>query len=455
MGVLWVAQHRALGNEVVVKFLREELADDPSAARKIAREAAAAARVKSPHVVQILDHGVADGTPFVVMELLEGADLRTHLEARGPLSPAETIQIVSQLAKALNRTHAAGIVHRDVKPSNIFLLNSEPEIFVKLLDFGLAQRSVSSEGSSTATQHCAGTPPYMSPEQIMGTHVDGRSDVWSLGVVAFQCLTGKRPFEGETLGAVALAVHSASFPRMRDTRPELPAEVDEWFARACARSLDARFSSATEAAEGLARALGQAPASAVSEPLRPQTSHREDRTLSENPVLTRPVLPAPRPAGRTLAPIAVAVSVVGFVAVALVSRAHRTGVLVDHARPDSSETARAAGMDRTASASSASSLELVDPARHGPESPPSQEPTLASQASRPIGRVLLGPFPPPGRAPTIGMGGSAIVGSPAPESVQRPSASPSPSPSSPPMAARSADGGSRPLSRFELPDERY
>lgn len=287
MGVLWIAEHRTLGNEVVVKFLSDELVDDPSAAKRIAREAAAAANVKSPHVVQVFDHGVSKaGVPFIVMERLVGCDLRAFLEARGALPIDQTTTIVHQLAKALEKTHAAGFVHRDVKPSNIFLCDFDSDIFLKLLDFGLAQRPASAHISSAGSHHCAGTPPYMSPEQIVGAPVDTRSDIWSLGAVAFECLTGKRAFVGETLGAFALAIHTLSLPSLTQIRPELPAAIDTWFGRACSRSPDDRFGSAMETAEAMARALGaEVPSVATVRPL-PLVSLR-DRTITDDFALTR------------------------------------------------------------------------------------------------------------------------------------------------------------------------
>ncbi|HZU85621.1 MAG TPA: serine/threonine-protein kinase [Polyangiaceae bacterium] len=256
MSVVWLAEHRTLRSEVVVKFLNDEAARQLGAARRIAREAAAAARVRSPHVVQVLDHGVSDtGSPFIVMERLDGRDLQKCLEERGALSARESVAIVQQVAKALAKVHAAGLVHRDVKPSNVFLCEEGEQPFVKLLDFGLALRVQARDASSTVSSHCAGTPGSMSPEQIVGGAVDARTDVWSLGVLAFQCLTGKRPFEGETLGAVALAIHTLPLPRLSDARPELPAAVDTWFARACARSHEERFASAAAASEAFERAL--------------------------------------------------------------------------------------------------------------------------------------------------------------------------------------------------------
>jgi hypothetical protein len=255
MSVLWVAEHRGLQSEVVVKFLRDRLGDHPEAPERVAREAASAARVRSPHVVQVLDRGVsAAGLPFLVMEHLEGCDLRRYLEVHGCLSCKETATVVHQLAAALEKTHGAGLVHCDVKPSNVFLCAGE-DLFVKLLDFGLARRSATTEDVGGGPPVRGGTPPYMSPEQIAGGPLDGRSDVWSLGVLAVECLTGVRPFEGETTGAMRLAIETLPIPRPSGLLRTVPASFDAWFAKACARSPFERFCSAPEAANALSSAL--------------------------------------------------------------------------------------------------------------------------------------------------------------------------------------------------------
>lgn len=430
--MLWVAEHSALRNEVVVKFLSDELADDPSAARRIAREAAAAARVKSPHVVHVLDYGVTDGTPFVVMELLEGCDLRAHLEARGTLWPDETTQVIRQRAKALGKTHEAGLVHRDVKPSNIFLLGGEPEVFVKLLDFGLAQSAVSAEGSTAGTRSCAGTPPYMSPEQIVGGNVDARSDVWSMGVVAFQCLTGTRPFEGETLGAVALAIHTLALPRVTDFRNDLPRAIDEWFARVCARSRDERFASAVEAADALDRVLGTR-LPAVGKLSQPSVSSLvEDRTASNDFALIQPRATAsPWQRSRVWIGGATLTILSGVAAVAFV------GTNPPRSRADSA----------SASASAAPSAKpAVQPIRqeavaHVERTPEPEAPSeLPSKA----------PAPRPSRISAPSIDQVAIA-------RDRPPVASAPPPSASPDAAPPPSTDARPrLSHsFELPDERY
>jgi serine/threonine-protein kinase len=263
MGSVWIAEHLALRTQVVVKFIAIELAASAEAVERFSREAAAAAQVKSPHVVQMLDHGVTtDGIVFIVMELLEGHDLGKHLATRGRLSIAETAEIVSQVCKALARAHERGIVHRDIKPDNIFLCAvGEGETFVKLLDFGIAKGDARLGGSSgTKTGAMVGTPYYMSPEQIVGAKtIDRRTDLWSLGIVAYECVVGARPFNEDVFGALAIRIHSGPLPVPSQVDPALPPAFDHWFARACARDANARFASARELGDALARVASGAP----------------------------------------------------------------------------------------------------------------------------------------------------------------------------------------------------
>jgi serine/threonine protein kinase len=261
MGSVWVADHLTLQTQVVVKFMHADLASNDTLLHRFREEAAAAANVKSPHVVQVLDHGLAaTGEPYIVMELLEGVDLASHLAQRGHL-PLETVaEIVSQVCKALSRAHERGIVHRDIKPQNIFLCRGDgDDVFVKVLDFGIAKRSVlGSAASGTLTGSLLGTPYYMSPEQMMDAkHVDQRADLWALGVVAFECLTGRRPFEAETVGALSVAVCKGPIPVPSQIARTVPPEIDAWFATACSRDLAARFPSARAMAEALHDAIAQ------------------------------------------------------------------------------------------------------------------------------------------------------------------------------------------------------
>ncbi len=273
MGAVWLADHQGLKTRVVVKFMLLGLDSSDSARTRFSREAAAAAQVKSPHVVQMLDHGLTDdGIPFIVMEHLEGHDLGDEIEAHGALDPAKVVTVVTQIGKALSKVHAAGLLHRDIKPDNIFLVDGEDETFVKLLDFGIAKSANVDHGDGsldgeTKTGQIVGTPFYMSPEQVTAQKViDHRSDLWALGVVAFEALTGQRPFDGPSFGALAVKIATGAPPKPTEVNPSLPPSVDLWFAKACAREPAARFASAKEMTEAFRAAFDgvvSLPASAI------------------------------------------------------------------------------------------------------------------------------------------------------------------------------------------------
>jgi len=264
MGAVWLADHTALNTRVVVKFMLGGLDSSTSARARFKREAEAASQVKSPHVVQTFDYGVtSDGVPFIVMEHLEGRDLGQEILALGPLDPARVVTVVAQVSKALAKAHAANVLHRDIKPDNIFLCHqdADDELFVKLLDFGIA-KAHAAEGQEitldgqTKTGQVVGTPYYMSPEQVTAQKViDLRSDLWSLGIVAFEALTAKRPFDGPSFGALAVKIATGHAPNPSDMNPNLPPSVDEWFAKACAREPGKRFSTARELSDAFRAAF--------------------------------------------------------------------------------------------------------------------------------------------------------------------------------------------------------
>ncbi|MBS2019000.1 MAG: serine/threonine protein kinase [Deltaproteobacteria bacterium] len=296
MGAVWVADHLALRTQVVVKFIASGLKGSKEAQERFSREAAAAAQVKSPHVVQTFDHGISDdGTPYIVMELLEGRDLGAYLDEHGRVPPELVVEIVVQLSRALDRAHERGIVHRDIKPGNIYLADAgrDGEVFVKLLDFGIAKGvEMPAVDSGTKTGSMIGSPFYMSPEQILGSkNVDHRSDLWSVGVVAFEALTGKKPFDAETMGGLAIRIHSEPLTMPSSIVPELPAAVDRWFERACARNVDERYTSAKELAADLARAInGEAPKSLDAPRLSNSSGSRRGPTPGSD-TLADPVAP--------------------------------------------------------------------------------------------------------------------------------------------------------------------
>ena len=252
MGSVWVAEHLTLRTYVAVKFMSTALAMDPGASARFSREAASAAQIKSPHVVQTYDHGItSNGIPFIVMELLEGEDLGVRIKRAGPISLADTSIILTQACKALGRAHSIGIVHRDIKPDNIFLVSTEDELYVKILDFGIA-KSVDGQGGfqMTSTGAMMGTPYYMSPEQLVNSKgVDFRADLWSLAVVVYHCVTGNVPFDGETFAGLCIAIDKGTFAPATTLGGQLPQAIDGWFERALRRNPAERFASAKEMAE--------------------------------------------------------------------------------------------------------------------------------------------------------------------------------------------------------------
>jgi serine/threonine-protein kinase len=258
MGSIWVADHLTLHTQVAVKFMSTEIAKNAEAATRFTREASAAAQIKSPHVVQTFDHGLTEeGIPFIVMELLEGEDLAHRIQRKGKLPPVEVALILGQVAKALYRAHSLGIVHRDIKPENIFLTDVDGDLLVKVLDFGIAKRAQDAAFSMTSTGAMVGTPYYMSPEQVMSAKsVDLRSDLWSLAVVAYHAVTGKVPFDAETVGALCVAINAAEFDLPTTAVAGLPPSMDAWFRRALARDPAKRF----QTAKDFGRTLEQAAA---------------------------------------------------------------------------------------------------------------------------------------------------------------------------------------------------
>jgi serine/threonine protein kinase len=258
MGSVWLAHHLSLDVPCAVKFVDEKLTA-PALRHRFEAEARAAARLKGPHVVQILDHGVWEGTPYIAMELLEGEDLAARLHGTNRLSLGETATIVTHVARALMRAHATGVVHRDLKPANIFLTrDDEGTLVAKVLDFGIAKITEPSlkRAPDTMAGQLLGTPEYMSPEQFQGKHVDFRSDLWSLGVIAFECLTGVNPFATETLYAIANNVVHKPIPLPSTKSPDLPPRIDQWWERAVHREPSERFPNARDMAVALCLALG-------------------------------------------------------------------------------------------------------------------------------------------------------------------------------------------------------
>jgi serine/threonine-protein kinase len=267
MGSVWRARHRQLESAVALKLMSPAIAAQPEALNRFLREARAAARLSSLHVVKVFDFGVDAATPFIAMELLVGESLRSRLDRAGPLSPEATLWVMRQTGRALTKAHGEGIVHRDLKPENLFITQQEDEL-LKVLDFGVAKLSGAGGAPSTSTRTGAllGTPFYMSPEQARGIKaVDHRSDIWSLGVIAFECLTGRLPFESQAFGDLVIQICTLPAP-VPSSVARVPAGFDAWFARATAREPDQRHQSVDELVDTLQAAFAGAELVGVLQP---------------------------------------------------------------------------------------------------------------------------------------------------------------------------------------------
>src|SRR5579863_6158765 len=252
MGSVWSATHLGLGQAVAIKFISRDFVKSEEALRRFDSEAKAAAQLRSRHVVQVFDNGtLEDGTPYIAMELLRGENVHARVHRAGPVPLPEAFEILGQCCKALGRAHAAGIIHRDIKPDNIFLAQTDEEgTLVKVLDFGIAKfQAGPNDHASTRTGAVLGTPLYMSPEQARGLKtIDHRTDLYSLGLVAYTMLTGNLAFSSESFGDLLLQICTAPLPSLCANAPWLPAAMEAWFQRACAREPAGRFASAQELA---------------------------------------------------------------------------------------------------------------------------------------------------------------------------------------------------------------
>lgn len=250
VGSVYMAFDTVLGIDVAVKIMHEEHILCRSMLERFSLEANVAARMMSPHIVKVLGLAITRaGAPCIVYEYLEGETLASFLARRGPLSLAETNEIVKQVARALVRVHSLGIVHRDVKPENI-LITTQPDghALIKLIDFGVAEKMI----PDSPREELVGTAEYMAPEIIAGSvDIDARVDLYALGVVAFECLTGTCPFVGSRISNVFAAILRGSRASLAQLRPDLGPEVEQWIDSALQPDPYWRFGSAKELARSL------------------------------------------------------------------------------------------------------------------------------------------------------------------------------------------------------------
>lgn len=257
MGAVWLADHLTLDVRCAVKFMTGDASRDPNFLSRFEFEARAIAQLQSPYVVRVLDYAIDHDVPFIAMEFLQGEDLCARLSRSGRLDTQTTYRIVSQIARGLFKAHLAGVVHRDLKPENIFLAQEDEGEIAKLLDFGVAKSTAFAvHGTATQAGSLLGTPAYMSPEQARGLReIDHRSDLWSLAVITYQCLTGRLPFESPTLGDLFALIMYEPMPVPSKAAPWLSSDFDAWWAKAAARNVEDRFSNARELADALREAL--------------------------------------------------------------------------------------------------------------------------------------------------------------------------------------------------------
>jgi eukaryotic-like serine/threonine-protein kinase len=266
MGAVWVATHLGLETTVAIKFMNDKLLDLPASVEdddgtisnpraltraRFEREAKAAARIRSTNVVQMLDHGIDQGTPYIVMEFLRGEDLEVRLKRVGRLATNELLPIVTAIGRALQLAHNEEVIHRDLKPENIFLAQEGDDEIPKILDFGVAKAKNGAADQnvdgSTVQGTMVGTPHYMSPEQIqMGGQVDHRSDLWAFGVLIFRAVTGQLPFPSPRLLELAMQICKDPIPKVTAVAPHLPTSIDAFVEKALCRDPAKRFQSARE-----------------------------------------------------------------------------------------------------------------------------------------------------------------------------------------------------------------
>ena len=259
MGVVYRAEDVRLGRHVALKLLSSSLADDPRYRERFLRESRLAASIEHAAILPIYDAGEKDGLLYIAMRFVDGADLAELLRREGPLDPQRAVALVGQLASALDVAHAHGLIHRDIKPSNALIGTDDEGEHAYLVDFGITQESASQE-RLTATGQIVGTLDYLAPERLRGEEVDGRADIYALGCVLFQCLTGQVPFKRDSEAAAIYAHLEEQPPRPSMLRPGLPDALDKVVARALAKDRADRYTTGADLRVAARAALAPEPA---------------------------------------------------------------------------------------------------------------------------------------------------------------------------------------------------
>jgi serine/threonine-protein kinase len=401
MGCLVSAEHLLLKKPVAIKLVLANRSD--SARRRLFQEARAAQALSCEQVVRVFDLGVHDGAPYIVMELLEGTDLAARVQAEGPLAVAEAVDCVLEAAVAVAEAHALGIIHRDIKPANLFCTRTATQSIVKVLDFGISKvpETDDVDCEKTAEDAVLGTPYYASPEQLRNpAKIDGRTDVWAMGVTLFHLLTGEHPFPGATPREVTAMIFTDAPREARDLRPDIPEGLCAAIASALVKRPEERTPTvaalveailpyassrgrrAAERVAAMAPPPAAAPVRTVQAPSLPMTTTEEglSSTLRGSPTLEPPPVPAParRPVALALAAL-VATGAVVWLASGSAPEPLRRGSHAGAARPLSAPAAvQSTAVDEPAR--TAPAVEEAPPAETAPARPPSRRRDAAATA---------------------------------------------------------------------------
>ncbi|MFC0452266.1 serine/threonine-protein kinase [Rhodococcus jostii] len=395
MGEVYRAYDTVKGRTVALKLLPEEFAKNPGYPARFRREAHAAARLQEPHVIPIHDWGEIDGLLYIDMRLVEGSDLRTLLTRGGPMPPARAVQIVIQIAAALDAAHTAGLVHRDVKPENILITGDRDNEFAYLVDFGIASDALATQ--LTTAGSIIGTYAYMAPERFDDVPVTGRSDIYSLACVLYEALAGAKPYPASTISGLIKAHLTSPVPRVSTTMRTIPVGFDAVIARGMAKDPADRYASAGQFASAAQSALthdNRHTARTIAETtLRPTTAMPtiEPTTFDPAPpdrehAVPQQTGPTQQPKPSHVVPVLMALLLVGMLAVG--------GVVawLVVSQGNSGQASSAAGTSTTTAALPVPVLPPVD-SRHAPTAPNSRQAPTAPNVETPV------PVPAPAPAP--------------------------------------------------------
>jgi serine/threonine protein kinase len=396
MADVYLGRHTTLNRPVAVKLLHAHLTEDSSLLGRFRAEAQAVATMRHPHIVQVLDFDTTDqGQPYIIMELLEGLSLKDYMieawEREKALEPETIVFLTNSLASALDYAHAHGIVHRDVKPANVMLRSDGPidpaiplphDVDVVLTDFGVAH--VADAGAQTASGTIIGTPAYMSPEQVRGEGIDGRSDIYALGVMLYEMLTGQLPFDGDTQASILIKHISQSIPQIAGTTPEIQSVVN----KALSKDADRRYQKASDLASALEAAISTSDTVSLVQP-RPRLAIDDSlatKQLDLTPQITTPGAPietaGASPATRRLPVLAIVGALIGIAV--LIGGA----LLLTQPRgttPDSQQGTQASEIPPTQQQDDA----LSPTAESSPEAATSAPEAVPTDPVGPLGTVLL------------------------------------------------------------------